>query len=235
MLVPELLDIAGPRIATRPVAGINLLHVELPTFSGPAAAFKRLIDVLVSAAGLIILAAPFAVLAVIIKATSKGPVFYKQNRIGLGGEEFTIWKFRSMISNADQHFDELRPAADAGNTVQFKMKEDPRITPIGRFIRRWSIDELPQLFNVFIGSMSLVGPRPHAQYEVDQYTPWEKERRFLVKPGMTGLWQVSGRSDLSWEDSIRLDLYYVQNWSILVDIQLLFRTLRAVVRSDGAY
>jgi exopolysaccharide biosynthesis polyprenyl glycosylphosphotransferase len=235
VVAPDLLDVAGPRISMHPVAGLNLLHVDLPVFSGGKALAKRAIDIVVSAGALLVLAVPFAVLAILVKTTSRGPAFYHQTRVGLHGNDFVMWKFRSMVVGADQHFDRLREQADAGNTVQFKMKEDPRVTPIGRFIRKWSIDELPQLINVLTGSMSLVGPRPHRQYEVDQYTPWEKQRRFLVKPGITGLWQVSGRSDLTWEDSIRLDLYYVENWSVTGDCQLLVRTVKAVLRPNGAY
>jgi lipopolysaccharide/colanic/teichoic acid biosynthesis glycosyltransferase len=170
-------------------------------------------------------------------------VFYKQQRIGLGGARFRMWKFRSMVDGADQRLDELaelralEQAAEggAGNKVLFKLKDDPRVTKIGRWMRKLSIDELPQLVNVFTGSMALVGPRPPLPQEVDQYTDQQISRRFLVKPGITGLWQVSGRSDLSWDESIRLDLYYVENWSIIGDLQLLFRTIRVVLQGQGAY
>jgi exopolysaccharide biosynthesis polyprenyl glycosylphosphotransferase len=235
IVAPDLLDVSGPRVATRPVAGLNLMHVELPQFMGARAAVKRFVDVAVAGTGLIILAVPFGVIGAAIKISSKGPVFFRHQRIGLGGKPFEIWKFRSMVAGADRQEAELHAMRDAGNEVQFKLKDDPRVTGIGRWMRRFSVDELPQLFNVLTGSMSLVGPRPHVQAEVDQYTPDQKVRRLMVKPGITGLWQVSGRSDLSWEDSIRLDLYYVENWSILVDIQLLFRTIRAVFRNEGAY
>jgi exopolysaccharide biosynthesis polyprenyl glycosylphosphotransferase len=219
----------------RPVAGLNLLHVDLPSFSGPAAAEKRGLDIVVAGLGLLVLAVPFAILAVLIKATSEGPVFYHQTRAGLNGVDFVMWKFRSMVVGADKQVERLRAERNAGNVVLFKMKDDPRVTAVGRWMRRWSVDELPQLFNVLAGSMSLVGPRPYPDYEVQQYTPTQKRRRFLVKPGITGLWQVSGRSDLDWDESIRLDLYYVENWSLLIDIQLLLRTVKAVFHSDGAY
>jgi lipopolysaccharide/colanic/teichoic acid biosynthesis glycosyltransferase len=153
----------------------------------------------------------------------------------LNGVDFVMWKFRSMVVGADAQVAALHANQDAGNVVQFKLKDDPRITFLGRWMRRWSIDELPQLFNVLAGSMSLVGPRPHPLYEVQRYTSSHNRRRFLVKPGITGLWQVSGRSDLSWEESMRLDLYYVENWSLLIDIQLLLRTAKAVFHNDGGY
>jgi exopolysaccharide biosynthesis polyprenyl glycosylphosphotransferase len=235
VVAPELLDVAGPRISLSPVAGMNLMHVDLPRFSGPAAAVKRGVDVIAAALGLAVLAVPFVVLAILIKATSRGPAFYHQTRVGLNGADFVMWKFRSMVVGADKHVELLRANGDVGNEVLFKMKDDPRVTPIGRWMRRWSVDELPQLLNVLTGSMSLVGPRPPLREEVAEYTSEQIARRFLVKPGITGLWQVSGRSDLSWEESIRLDLYYVENWSLLVDVQLLLRTVRAVSRNEGAY
>jgi exopolysaccharide biosynthesis polyprenyl glycosylphosphotransferase len=235
ILTPVLLDVAGPRIATRPVAGLNLVHVETPRFSGPKAATKRTMDVLGSAFGLVVLLVPFAVIGLAIRATSKGPVFYRHERIGHAGQPFRVWKFRSMVVDADKLEAELHAMQDAGNEVQFKLKDDPRVTRIGRWMRRTSVDELPQLINVLTGSMSLVGPRPHVQAEVDQYTDDQRVRRLMVRPGITGLWQVSGRSDLSWDESIRLDLYYVENWSVFGDLQLLFRTVRAVLRGKGAY
>ncbi|MDR2564891.1 MAG: sugar transferase [Bifidobacteriaceae bacterium] len=234
-VAPSLLDVAGPRLATRPVAGLNLLHVETPRFTGPGAKAKRVFDVVVSGAGLLILLVPGAVLALLIKATSKGPVFYRQQRVGLHGSTFSIWKFRSMVADADQHVEHLRDQRDAGNEVLFKIRDDPRITAVGRWMRRFSLDETPQLLNVLFGTMSLVGPRPPLPEEVDHYTQEQVARRFLVRPGITGLWQVSGRSDLSWTESIRLDLYYVENWTFIGDLQLLFRTLKVVLAGHGAY
>ena len=235
ILTPVLLDVAGPRIATRPAAGLNLMHVDTPRFSGPKAAVKRTMDVLVSAIGLAVLSVPFAVIGLVIKATSKGPVFYRHERIWHAGQPFRVWKFRSMVVDADKLEAELHAVRDAGNEVQFKLKDDPRVTRIGRWMRRASVDELPQLINVLIGSMSLVGPRPHVQAEVDKYTDDQRVRRLMVRPGITGLWKVSGRSDLSWDESIRLDLYYVENWSVFGDLQLLLRPVRAVLRGKGAY
>ena len=234
-MAPDLLDVAWPRVAVRPVAGLNLLHVDLPVFSGAKAMVKRTIDVALSAVALALLAIPFAVLAALVRSTSHGPAFYRQTRVGLHGNDFVMWKFRSMVVGADQQLDKLQERRTAGNAVLFKIKDDPRVTRIGKWMRRWSVDELPQLLNVLAGTMSLVGPRPPLHDEVRQYTRSQMERRFLVKPGITGLWQVSGRSDLDWDDSIRLDLYYVENWSLLVDLQLLLRTVKAVLKPSVAY
>jgi lipopolysaccharide/colanic/teichoic acid biosynthesis glycosyltransferase len=170
-----------------------------------------------------------------VRFSAPGPVFFRQERVGLNGEHFSMYKFRSMVLDAEDRLEELKELASAGgNSVMFKMKDDPRVTPIGAFLRQFSLDELPQLFNVLGGSMSLVGPRPPLDREVAVYAS-HVHRRFLVKPGITGLWQVSGRSNLSWEDTVRLDLYYVENWSITGDILILWRTLRAVLARDGAY
>jgi len=183
---------------------------------------------------LVVLLAPvFLGIAAAIKLTSPGPVLFRQKRVGVGGEFFTIYKFRTMVVDAEKQLASLLQHNE-GNAVQFKMKKDPRITPIGTFLRRFSLDELPQLLNVLIGNMSLVGPRPQSQAEVEQYEP-DAMRRLHVRPGMTGLWQISGRSNLDWEQSIRLDLRYVDNWSPIVDLQILFRTFKAVVTSNGAY
>jgi exopolysaccharide biosynthesis polyprenyl glycosylphosphotransferase len=243
ILTPMLLDIAGPRLSTRPVAGLNLIHVDMPQFAGPEAALKRALDILLSGLGLLVLVIPFGGLAAAIKLDSRGPVLYRQERVGLHGGRFRIWKFRSMVIGAHQSQRQLKeeqavaeePSSEPGNEVLFKLKDDPRVTRLGGWMRRWSVDELPQLVNVLLGSMSLVGPRPPLPSEVASYTREQVERRFLVKPGITGLWQVSGRSDLSWEESIRLDLYYVQNWSLVGDLQLLFRTVRVVLTGRGAY
>jgi len=168
-----------------------------------------------------------------VKATSRGPVLFRQTRVGRGGAEFSMLKFRSMCVDAEERKAELH-ALSEGNGVLFKMKQDPRVTPIGRVLRRLSLDELPQLFNVLRGEMSLVGPRPPLPAEVALYAP-DDTRRMLVKPGLTGLWQVSGRSDLTWEESVRLDLRYVDNWSMALDLLILCKTARAVLRGGGAY
>jgi exopolysaccharide biosynthesis polyprenyl glycosylphosphotransferase len=216
------------------VSGLPLIHVETPSYDGPKRFAKRAFD-LVFALGLVVLLAPvFLVVAFAIKVTSRGPVFYGQERIGLSGEPFTMLKFRSMVTDADAHLATLLAAQGTGDTPLFKVKDDPRVTRVGRVLRRYSIDELPQLLNVLRGDMSLVGPRPQRDGEVRLYDS-KAGRRLVVKPGMSGLWQVSGRSNLSWEDAIRLDLYYVENWSITNDIIILLRTARAVVGADGAY
>jgi exopolysaccharide biosynthesis polyprenyl glycosylphosphotransferase len=234
VVAPQLVGVAGSRIHTRPVAGLPLIHVETPSYDGPKRFAKRAFD-LVFASGLIVVLAPlFVATAVVIRLTSRGPVFYGQERIGLSGEPFTMLKFRSMVTDADAHLAELLDAQGTGGTPLFKVKDDPRITPAGRVLRRYSIDELPQLFNVLKGDMSLVGPRPQRDGEVRLYDS-KAGRRLVVKPGMSGLWQVSGRSNLSWEDSIRLDLFYVENWSVTNDIIILLRTARAVFGANGAY
>lgn len=235
VVAPGLVGIGGPRIHTRPVAGLPLIHVETPRYGGGQHFTKRAFDVVVSAALIMILSPLLGLLALLVKLSSPGSALFKQTRVGLGGEHFSMYKFRSMVMGAEALRTELEERErGAGNEVLFKMKNDPRITGVGRFLRRFSLDELPQLFNVFSGSMSLVGPRPPLEREVLEYEA-HVHRRFLVKPGVTGLWQVSGRSNLSWEDSVRLDLYYVENWSITGDLVILWRTLKAVLAREGAY
>ena len=234
VVAPQLVGVAGSRIHTRPVAGLPLIHVETPSYDGTKRFTKRALDLLGSTAILVVLAPLFGMTAALIKLTSPGPVFYRQERIGLSGEPFTILKFRSMVTGAEDGLQTLLAEQGANGIPLFKVKDDPRITSIGAILRRYSIDELPQLLNVFRGHMSLVGPRPQVDGEVRLYDS-KSSRRLAVKPGMSGLWQVSGRSNLSWEDSIRLDLYYVENWSLTSDLVILLRTLRAVVGHDGAY
>lgn len=233
IMAPALTDIAGPRIHTQQVAGLPLIHVTTPTLEGGQRVAKRLFDVVVSAV-LIALTAPImAVLAILIKAESRGPVLFKQERVGIEGRHFHMLKFRSMVVDAEERLAALADRNE-GSGVLFKIKNDPRITRVGGVIRRYSLDELPQLFNILGGSMSLVGPRPPLPREVEAYEH-DVRRRLLVKPGLTGLWQVSGRSNLSWQDSVRLDLYYVENWSLAGDLVILLRTVRAVFQSTGAY
>jgi exopolysaccharide biosynthesis polyprenyl glycosylphosphotransferase len=235
VVAPSLTDIGGPRIHTRPVAGLPLIHVETPRFEGKRILAKRSFDIFAASSLILMLSPVFVVIAIAIRLSTSGTVLFRQVRVGINGSQFEMLKFRSMVSNAEAQLVSLkeqnRPQA---NEVMFKMKNDPRVTPIGNFMRRFSIDELPQLFNVLGGTMSLVGPRPPLEREVSEYEN-HVHRRFLVKPGMTGLWQVSGRSNLSWADTVRLDLYYVENWSITGDIVILWRTARAVVSRDGAY
>jgi exopolysaccharide biosynthesis polyprenyl glycosylphosphotransferase len=229
VLAPSIIDIAGPRLHTRPVAGLPLIHVETPRFSGGQRLVKRLADLVTSVVGVILISPVLLFLAAAVRLSSSGPILFRQTRIGLGGREFTMLKFRSMVVNAEEILPGLlAEQRDAGNEVMFKMKNDPRVTPIGRIMRKFSLDELPQLFNVIAGSMSLVGPRPPLPAEVEQYAD-HVHRRFLAKPGITGLWQVSGRSTLSWEDSVRLDLSYVENWSLMGDIVIILKTVKAVM------
>ena len=229
-----LLDVAGPRLSIRPAAGMPLLHVERPAMSGARRVVKRVVDWCL-ALGLTIVALPVLVsIAVVIRLDSPGPVLFRQTRVGARGETFSMLKFRSMCVDAEQRLEELAATADAGNSVLFKMRRDPRITRVGHWLRRYSLDELPQLINVLHGDMSLVGPRPPLPAEVAGYET-DAVRRLRVRPGLTGLWQVSGRSDLPWEESLRLDLWYVDNWSLVLDLQILVRTARAVLRGTGAY
>ncbi|GAA4807434.1 sugar transferase [Actinomycetospora chlora] len=227
---PGLMEIAGPRLHVTPVDGLPLLRLRPPSFRGGPHAAKAVVDRVVAALALIVLAPVFAVVALLVRRDG-GPVFYRQVRVGRDGRPFAMVKFRSMVVGAER----LRPAGDHdGAGPLFKLHDDPRVTPIGRVLRRWSLDELPQLLNVLGGSMSLVGPRPPLPEEVGTYAE-DARRRLLVRPGLTGLWQVSGRSDLSWEDTVRLDLRYVENWSPGLDLLILARTVTAVVGARGAY
>ncbi|TCN42806.1 exopolysaccharide biosynthesis polyprenyl glycosylphosphotransferase [Kribbella orskensis] len=230
---PGIIEVAGPRISIRPVAGLSLLHLERPSVSGGPHLMKAVFDRTL-ALGMLILLAPLMIgLTIAVKLSSPGPVLFHQRRVGKGGAEFTMLKFRSMYADAEARLGDLYALSD-GNGVIFKMRDDPRMTPLGRLIRRFSLDELPQLFNVLRGDMSLVGPRPPLSEEVALYAA-DDSRRMLVKPGITGLWQVSGRSDLSWDESVRLDLRYVDNWSMTLDLLILWKTARAVIYGAGAY
>jgi len=234
ILVSRLTDVAGPRMHLRPVQNLPMVHVDLPQYSGLNHMVKRITDVVAASAALLLLSPVLAACAMAIRLSSDGPIIFRQTRVGLQGRTFTMFKFRSMVTDAEARLQELRAAQDAGNDMLFKLRDDPRVTPIGRFMRRYSLDELPQFVNVLIGDMSLIGPRPPLPAEVEKYED-RVNRRLLIKPGITGLWQVSGRSNLSWEESIRLDLSYVENWSLTGDLVILLRTLRAVVGRDGAY
>jgi exopolysaccharide biosynthesis polyprenyl glycosylphosphotransferase len=233
-LVPALTDVAGPRIHIRPVAGLPLMYVEEARFSGPKLVAKTVVDVIGSSLALILLSPLLVVVALAIKLGDRGPVFFRQQRVGLAGQSFRVWKFRSMIVGADAKISEARQTAAQPDDVFYKSAADPRITPIGRFIRRTSIDELPQLFNVLAGQMSIVGPRPLVPGEGAEVGNF-LERRMLVRPGITGLWQVSGRSNVQAEERIRMDFYYVENWSFAGDLVIMARTVRAVLSQRGAY
>lgn len=233
MVAPGITDVAGPRVMVRPVAGLPLLHIDKPRYEGANRFRKALVDRVGAALVLMVLAPVLLAIALVIKADSAGPVFYRATRVGINNEPFSMWKFRSMVQNAEDLKENLTPLNE-GSGVLFKMRDDPRVTKVGAVIRRYSLDELPQLFNVLGGTMSLVGPRPPLPEEVERYDG-RVARRMLVKPGMTGLWQVSGRSDLSWEESVRLDLSYVENWSIMQDALILWKTVKAVIVKEGAY
>ncbi|GAA4953736.1 sugar transferase [Streptomonospora halophila] len=232
-VAPALMEVAGPRTTIRPVAGLPLLHVEHPELAGARRVVKGLFDRTAAALALAALAPFLLGLAVVIRAPDRGPALFRQTRVGKDGVEFTVYKFRTMVVGADDLKRGLRPTNEHDG-VLFKMRRDPRVTAIGGWLRRCSLDELPQLINVVRGDMSLVGPRPPLPEEVARYGR-DVRRRLVVKPGMTGLWQVSGRSDLSWEESVRLDLRYVENWSLTLDVQILWKTWSAVVRGAGAY
>jgi exopolysaccharide biosynthesis polyprenyl glycosylphosphotransferase len=234
LVAPALTDVAGPRVNVRPVSGLPLLQIAEPEFTGMRRLLKGAVDVTGSAVLLLLLAPAFLLLGLVVRFSSPGPVFFRQVRIGRDGKPFTMYKFRSMYADAEDRLAEVRALNDHGSDgVLFKLTDDPRVTPIGRLLRRYSLDEFPQLINVLRGQMSLVGPRPPLPTEVAQYER-DVHRRLLVKPGMTGLWQVSGRADLSWEETVRLDLYYVENWSVALDAEILWKTARAVLKGAGA-
>lgn len=235
IVVPALSEISRDRVQMRPVAGLPLVHMDLPRSRDALRWSKRLFDIVASAAILLVAAPLLAGIALVVKLADGGPVIFRQVRVGRDGEEFEFLKFRSMVPDAERRLESMEGTArDRGNAVLFKMADDPRITRPGRFLRRYSLDELPQLFNVLRGDMSLVGPRPALPREVQAYD-LDAIRRLDVRPGITGLWQVSGRSDLSWTETVRLDLFYVDNWSFTQDVQILVRTVRAVVAPTGAY
>jgi exopolysaccharide biosynthesis polyprenyl glycosylphosphotransferase len=231
---PGVVDVAGPRLTIQPVSGLPLIHVEKPQYRGAQQIQKRAFDLLLSVVVLTGALPVMILAATAIKLTSRGPVFYRSERIGIDGEPFELIKFRTMVDGADAGLGELRALNDSDGGVLFKMRKDPRVTRVGRVLRRYSIDELPQFFNVLRRDMSVVGPRPPLRSEVDTYSD-QVRRRLLVLPGITGLWQVSGRSDLSWEDSVRLDLSYVENWSIANDFLIAAKTVGAVFAAKGAY
>ena len=230
---PALLDVAGPRTTIRPTAGLTLLHVDHPQLSGLRVVIKDLFDRCFAAAALILLFPLLALLCLTIWLHDGGPALFTQTRVGKDGRVFRIYKFRTMVVDAERRKAELLASNDHDG-ILFKLRKDPRITAIGAHLRRWSVDELPQLLNVLLGDMSLVGPRPALPAEAAEYADHVR-RRLVVKPGLTGLWQVSGRSDLSWEESVRLDLRYVENWSFALDLQIMWKTISALVRRSGAY
>jgi len=233
-IAPTLLDIAEARTTIRPIAGLPLLHVEHPQRAGSKLLIKSLFDKTTAAIALILLAPLFAAIAITIHVADGGPIFFKQIRVGRNGQRFKVWKFRTMVVGAERLVANLADQNE-GNGALFKMRRDPRITKPGSWLRRFSLDELPQLINVVCGEMSIVGPRPALPEETAKYGGTHMTRRIVVKPGITGLWQVSGRSDLSLADSMRLDVHYVENWSFVLDLQILWKTAWAVLAGGGAY
>ncbi|MDN4490673.1 sugar transferase [Demequina sp. SYSU T00068] len=233
IVAPTVADIALPRVAVSQVAGLPLIHVDPPTFTGPSRVLKAVADRVGAAAILLVLAVPMLAIATAVRLSSPGPVLFRQSRVGLAHQPFEMLKFRTMYLDAEERLAAII-AENEGNGVHFKMREDPRVTRVGRVLRRFSLDELPQLFNVLKGDMSIVGPRPPLPRETEL---WDQEvaRRQLVKPGITGLWQVSGRADLSWEETVRLDLHYTQNWTLGLDAIIVLRTAWAVLAGRGAY
>jgi exopolysaccharide biosynthesis polyprenyl glycosylphosphotransferase len=233
VLASQLTDVAGPRIHFRPVEGLPLIHVEIPQFEGGKHVLKRAFDIVASGAGIVLLAPMFLVIALLIKLEDGGPVFFRQERVGRNQHTFKMVKFRSMVTTAETDLATL-VEKNQGNGLLFKLKDDPRVTGVGRVIRKYSLDEFPQLWNVLIGEMSLVGPRPPLPREVESYESHVR-RRLYIKPGLTGMWQVNGRSDLSWDESVRLDLYYVENWSLTGDLMIVWRTVKVLLKPVGAY
>ena len=234
VVAPQLTDIAGPRVHIRPIEGLPLLHVEEPTLSGPGWLIKNVLDRVAAGLGLLALSPLLLVIAASIRLSDPGPIFFRQPRVGHEGKTFRVWKFRTMYVDAEERKASLKELElNDSDGMMFKMKEDPRIFPMGQRLRASSLDELPQLINVLKGEMSLVGPRPLPADDGDYLG--DVRRRLLVRPGITGLWQVSGRSDLSWDEAVRLDLYYVDNWSLTYDLSILWRTIFVVLRRKGAY
>jgi len=234
IVAPGLMEVAGPRLHIRPVTGLPLLHVEEPEFSGLRRVVKGAVDRIGAGLVLLLLAPVILVVGALVRLTTPGPALFRQTRIGKDGREFSMIKFRTMVRDAESRKADLVGSNDRADGLLFKIRADPRITPLGRVLRKYSLDELPQLFNVVAGSMSLVGPRPPLPAEVERYGD-DVRRRLLVKPGLTGLWQISGRSDLPWEESVRLDLRYVENWSLMYDVMILWKTIFTVIRGSGAY
>jgi len=232
-VAPALLDVAGPRTTIRPTAGLTLLHVDHPQLSGPRQMVKDLFDRSVAALALLALSPLMLALAVTIRLSDKGPALFTQTRVGKDGEPFKIYKFRTMVVDAEARLADIRDKNESDG-VLFKIHRDPRVTVIGARLRKWSLDELPQLLNVLRGEMSLVGPRPALPEEAAKYVSHVR-RRLVVKPGLTGMWQVNGRSDLSWDETVRLDLRYVENWSFALDLQILWKTISVILHGSGAY
>ena len=232
-VAPALLDVAGPRTTIRPVAGLPLLHMDHPEFTGGRRLIKAAFDRTFALTSLLLLSPLFAIVCMIIRCSDGAPALFRQVRVGQDGRPFTLFKFRTMVPDAESQKEQLA-ALNETDAVLFKIRNDPRVTRFGAWLRRWSVDELPQLINVLLGDMSLAGPRPALPEEAALYGDHVK-RRLVVKPGITGLWQVNGRSNLCWDESVRLDLRYVENWSFMLDLQILWKTGSAILGGSGAY
>ena len=233
MVAPSLTDFAGPRIVVRPVDGLPLLHIDEPELTGMRRLVKAVIDRIAAILLLVGFSPLLVAIAIAIWLQDRQNPFFRQVRIGRDGREFRMWKFRSMKPFAELDLNHLRNLNEQDGP-HFKMRADPRVTPVGRWLRKHSVDELPQLLNVIQGDMSLVGPRPALPSEVERYGD-DVSRRLMVKPGMTGLWQISGRADLRWDEAVRLDLPYVENWSVGLDVMVLWKTLPTILSGRGAY
>lgn len=233
ILVPSLTNVSSPRLRMRPVEGLPLMHVELPTFTGWRHLVKRSMDFVGSLIAIILFLPLFAIITIAVKVSDPGPAIFTQTRTGRRGKPFTMYKFRSMVTTAEADLEALKEKNEGAGPL-FKMKDDPRVTRVGAVLRKFSLDEFPQFFNVLKGDMSLVGPRPPLPSEVESYEGHD-HRRLYIKPGLTGLWQINGRSDLDWEESIRLDLYYVENWSVAGDFAIMWRTFKVMINPNGAY
>jgi exopolysaccharide biosynthesis polyprenyl glycosylphosphotransferase len=232
-LVPDLFEMRFNEVSIDALNGVPLIGVKEVALTGFNLVIKRVLDFVLGVAALAVAAVPMLLIALAIKLNTPGPVFFKQTRVGRHGKTFTCYKFRTMVRDAEKHLEELQHLNEADGPI-FKIKDDPRLTRVGKFLRRTSLDELPQVFNILRGEMSWVGPRPPTPNEVEKYSDWHR-KRLEVTPGLTGLWQVSGRSDLSFDEMVKLDLYYAENWSLTVDIMIMLRTVPAVLKREGAY
>ena len=232
-VAPSTMEILMDRVEFVPGQSLPLFELKPPVFEGVDFAVKRVFDLVGSVLGLILLAPLLALISLAIKLTSRGPVLYRSPRPGIGGRIFQCLKFRTMIEGAEHLQDELEPHNEVGGAI-FKIRDDPRVTAVGRFLRRWSLDELPQLLNVLRGEMSLVGPRPLPQRDYDRLEDWHRKRN-LVLPGITGLWQVSGRAELDFDELVRLDFLYLEHWSVFLDLSIILKTIPAVIRARGAW
>jgi exopolysaccharide biosynthesis polyprenyl glycosylphosphotransferase len=232
-VAPSTMEVLLDRAQFVPGQSMPLFTLRPPVFEGIDFALKRTVDLVLSTLGLIVLAPLLLAIAAAVKLSSRGPVIYRSARPGIGGKPFHCFKFRTMREQADQLQDGLEPLNEKSGAL-FKIRNDPRVTGIGRILRRFSLDELPQLLNVIRGEMSLVGPRPLPLRDFEQLEQWHK-KRYLVLPGITGLWQVSGRSDLDFDDLVRLDFLYLERWSILLDLSIMLKTIPVILSRRGAY